>query len=85
MKKLPVYFLIAMVTSLLALAQKDEHHGGTRAGSGHIPAHGPIKAALRSPAARPAAERPQFRDQPGRSPYSTTRPATTGSGTATRS
>ena len=70
MKKLPVYLLVAMVTSLLALAQKNEQHGGTRVGSGHIPAHGPVKAAPRPGAAKPAAqpaqatERPQFRDHP---------------------
>jgi hypothetical protein len=53
MKKLPVSLLIAMVTSLLALAQKNEQHGGSRVGGGHIPAHGPVKVAPRPRAAKP--------------------------------
>ncbi|MFI5120498.1 MAG: hypothetical protein ACHQM4_08800 [Thermoanaerobaculia bacterium] len=71
MKKLPVYLLIALATSLLALAQKNEEHGGNRVEERHIPAHGPVKVAPRpgianpAPHPAPAAERPLLRDQPG--------------------
>ena len=71
MKKIPLYLLITMAISLLALAQKNEQHGGGRPGGGHIPAHGPVRVAPRPGVAKPAApapraaERPDLRDQPG--------------------
>ena len=64
MKKLPAYLLAALVTSLLALAQRPEQHGGSRVGSGHVPAHGPVSAGPYRSASKRTADRPQLRDHP---------------------
>lgn len=65
MRKLPVV-LVACLFSLGLLANAQEHRGGggrPEVGGGHVPAHGPERAAPM--AAGHAAPAQNFRDQPG--------------------
>ncbi|HSB64238.1 MAG TPA: hypothetical protein VLJ18_08730 [Thermoanaerobaculia bacterium] len=56
MKKLPAYLLIALATSLLALAHKNEQHGGGWVGGAHVRAPGPVSTAAHRAAAKAMAD-----------------------------
>ncbi len=64
MKKLPAYVLIALFTSLLALAQKTERHRGSWVGGGHVPAQGPASTSPHRSAPKPMADETVIYEDP---------------------